>query len=282
MNINKIFTVLLLILLSSKGISQNKTLIYKTVNDTINLKLKIINPTTSKPQKTACAIFLSGGGWINFSWNQLNEIAYGLSDQGLTSIIVEYRTTKKHNSTPFESLQDVKDAIVFLRKNADSLKINQNQIIAIGSSAGAHLAFSSYITDEPGENKTLNSKPNYIIGISPVIRNDETGYAYERIGEKYKSFSPFYLYLNTDKRLPHSLIFSGENDPLIDFNDLKKIHEKSIEKNDKIELYSIDKVGHSMKRKYKSIYIQMYPIIIDFLKSNNIILDSFVNKVKNN
>ena len=42
-----------------------------------------------------------------------------------------------------------------------------------------------------------------------------------------------------------------------------------IEKNDKIELYSIDKVGHSMKRKYKSIYIQMYPIIIDFLKSNN-------------
>lgn len=278
MNKHQVITILLLSFFSLQVVSQNKTLIYKTVNDTINLKLKVIKPTNANPKKTACAIFLSGGGWVDFSWNQLNEIAFGLSDQGLTSVIVEYRTTKKHSSTPFESLEDTKDAIAYLRENADSLKINQNQIIAIGSSAGAHLAFSSYITN--GINK--NSKPNYIIGISPVIRNDKEGYAYERIGENYKSFSPFYLYLNTDKRLPPTLIFSGVDDPLIDFNDLKEIKRKSIYKNDKIELYSVNNVGHSMKKKYKSTYIQMYPIIIDFLKKNNIIIKDFVNKVGNN
>lgn len=266
----------------TKGISQEKPFTYKTVNDTIDLKLKIIKPTNPTSEKTACAIFLSGGGWVDFAWNQLDEIALGLSDQGLTSVVVEYRTSKKHKSTPFEALEDVKDAITFLRKNADSLKINPNQIIAIGSSAGAHLAFSSYITDDIGENKTFHAKPNYIIGISPVIRNDKEGYAFDRIGEKYKLFSPYYLYLNTEKRLPPSLIFSGVNDPLIDFNDLREFTKKSIEKNDEIDLYSVDNVGHSMKEKYKSIYIQIYPIIIDFLKKNNIIIDGFVNKVENN
>lgn len=209
---------------------------------------------------------------MGFSWSQLDEIAFGLSDQGLTSVMVQYRTKKTHNSTPFEALQDVKDAIVFLRKNADSLNINENQIITIGSSAGGHLAFSSYITDDQ-KKYDFSPRPNYIIAISPVLRNDESGYGYDRIGLRYKTFSPFYLYLNSKKRLPPSLIFSGQMDSLINFRDLQLFHQKSIKKADRMHLYSLKNVGHSMKNKYKSLYIQIYPIIAEFLKKNNITLD---------
>lgn len=136
----------------------------------------------------------------------------------------------------------MKDAIFFIRKNAETLKINRNQIIAIGSSAGAHLAFASFITEEKFNKKFFNSRPNYIIVISPVIRNDKKGYGYEKIDLKYKSFSSYHLYMNTKKKLPPSLIFSRIRNNLINFHDLKKLHRKSIEKNDEIELFSISKI----------------------------------------
>ena len=41
-------------------------------------------------------------------------------------------------------------------------------------------------------------------------------------------------------------------------------------KGDDIMLYSVKNVGHSMRNTYKGIYTQSYPIILDFLKKNNI------------
>lgn len=268
----KIFIFLLL--LYNFGFSQKiDKIIYKKVSDSTNLKLKVIGPVSTKSEKTACILFLSGGGWKDFSWNQLGDIANALSDQGMTSVIVEYRTSKKHKSTPFQSLVDVKDAVVFIRKNADDFNIDKNQIILMGISAGGHLAFSSYLTQNK-KNYHENPRPNFIIALSPVIRNDSLGYGYDRIGESYKRFSPYYIYLNSKKKLPPSLIFSGEIDPLIKFKDLKIFYNKSIEKGDKIRLFKFENVGHSMKRKHASVYFKIYPKILSFLQNNGISLNN--------
>lgn len=253
-------------------------IVYKSVNDSINLKLKVLKPNNIYTQKTACAIFLSGGGWIDFSWNQLNEVAYGLTSQGVTSVIVEYRTKKKHESTPFDALEDVKDAIVFLRNNSDSLNINKDEIIAIGISAGGHLAFSSYLTQENDTNLTVSSKPNFIIAISPVIRNDKQGYGYDRVSDYHQTFSPYYLYLNSDVRLPPTLIFSGMDDNLIKFEDLKTFVLIGKQKKDNLCLYGIKKAGHGIKRTYPGIFTLIYPIITKFLNENDVLLSEVLLK----
>jgi len=245
--------------------------VYKTVNDSILLKLRFIKPVNPSKEKKPCAIFLSGGGWDDFSWSQLDELAYGLSDQGILSVIVEYRTKKKHNSSPFDALEDVKDALKYLRENKATLNILDDKIIAIGISAGAHLAFSSFLVDNVNNIKfNENAKPNYIIGFSPVIRNDSSGYGYKRIKENYKWFSPFYNYINTDSHLPPSLIISGDNDSLIDIEDLKIFSEKAKQKGDEIKLHEVINVGHSMKRTYKSIYTQSFPLISAFFHQNKL------------
>ncbi len=286
----RLYFILLTLFTFLNSFSQDEIRIYKTINDSIDLKIKLIQPTNSINRKVPCAIFLSGGGWQDFAWNQLDELAYSISDRGMLSVIVEYRTSKSHNSSPYDALADVKDVLKYLRDNSDTLHIDKNKIVAIGVSAGAHLSFSSYFVDSIGDkNYGKESKPNYIIGFSPVIRNDSIGYGYNRIGENYKWFSPFYNYLNTAAHLPPSLIISGIEDPLIKFEYLKEFYKKAIEKDDNLSLYKVVGVGHSMKKTYKSIYTQSFPIIISFLEDNEIIVNSEIikqfefenNKVRN-
>ena len=274
-----IFTALFFVL---NSFGQNDKVIYKKINDSVSLDFKLIQPTNLPTGKTPCAIFLSGGGWMDFDWTQLEQLAYALSDRGILSVIVEYRTKKKHNSSPFDALVDVKDAIARLRENSETLNIDKEKIIAIGISAGGHLAFSSYFVDTvDGVTYGEESKPNYIVGLSPVIRNDSIGFGYDVIGENYKWFSPYHNYLNTEAHLPPSVIISGEEDELIKFEHLEEFYKKSIEKKDDLLLYNALCVGHSMKTTYRSIYSQSFPIIISFLADNEVISNSeIINPIK--
>lgn len=246
---------------------QFKKVVYKKLEENTTLYLKTLKVFNSEDSPKPCAIFLSGGGWEDFSWTQHNKLAQAFANIGIQPIVVEYRTANNFKGvTPFDALEDVKDAIAFIRKKATSLKIDPNNIIAIGTSAGGNLAFGSYLTGTAEQ----NNRPNYIVGISPVIRNDNKGYAFKKIGENYTWFSPYNVYMETEARLAPSFIISGELDPLIHFQDLIDFKEKAKEKKDILTLKKVAGVKHSMIKQVPDIYEQIFKLVLPFLEENQI------------
>lgn len=121
----------------------------------------------------------------------------------------------RNQTTPFESLKDAKSAIRFLRENALEFHIDTAKIIASGGSAGGHLAAATALIDrfeEQNDNLTISCIPNALILFNPVIDNGPGGYGYERIGQKYKDFSPLH---NINKGAPPTIIFLGTSDHLV-------------------------------------------------------------------
>ena len=60
--------------------------------------------------------------------------------KGLITVRVDYRVQGRHKVPPFVCLSDAKSAIRYIRKNADSLCVKSDSIVASGGSAGGHLA----------------------------------------------------------------------------------------------------------------------------------------------
>lgn len=87
-------------------------------------------------------IWIHGGSWRNGSYKK-NPFNW-LADEGYAVASISYRFT---NIDIFPAqIQDVKQAIRFLRKNADKYGFDPEKIVAGGGSSGAHLAILAGLT----------------------------------------------------------------------------------------------------------------------------------------
>jgi acetyl esterase/lipase len=160
-------------------------------------------------------VFFYGGGWKGGSIKQFEPHAKYFSERGMVCILVDYRVKTRHNTTPFDALKDAKSAIRFVRGNADRFNIDSSKIIAVGGSAGGHLAAASSIVNEYSQDSddlSVSCIPNALVLFNPVIDNGPGGYGYERIGDRYKEFSPLH---NITKGTPPTIMFLGTKDRLI-------------------------------------------------------------------
>ena len=203
-------------LIGYQGYSQpDKRILYKQI-DTIDLYMDVYLPDDFDSNLSYPAIvFYYGGGWNNGNVGQFYQHAKYFASRGLISFLVDYRVNSRHQTSPFESLMDAKSAIRYIRKNAAVLQVDTSKIIGSGGSAGGHLAAATaLITDhnEESDDLLVNCKPNALVLFNPVIDNGPGGRGYDRIGGKYKNFSPLH---NIREGAPPTIIFLGTEDILI-------------------------------------------------------------------
>lgn len=124
-----------------------KTYIYKT-NDKRDLKLDIYYPNESKDQKLPFIYFCHGGGWISGFRNQPSNVSWCkyLSSKGFTVSSIDYRYGYRNDMD--DILSDYSDGLSYIKNNALKLKVDKNNIVLMGLSAGGHLAllYSAYNT----------------------------------------------------------------------------------------------------------------------------------------
>lgn len=89
--------------------------------------------------KTRPAILvIHGGSWKSGDRKQLGLYAASLARRGYVTYAVEYRLAPKY---PWPAQwEDVRDAVLWIKKQADKQGIDPNRIGAVGYSAGGHLA----------------------------------------------------------------------------------------------------------------------------------------------
>jgi len=104
--------------------------------DIYRTRESVASTANSKPRPAILVIH--GGSWKSGDRKQLGLYAASLARRGYVTYAVEYRLAPKH---PWPAQwEDVRDAVLWLKKQAAKQGIDPDRIGAVGYSAGGHLA----------------------------------------------------------------------------------------------------------------------------------------------
>lgn len=114
----------------------DKDVEYSHVNG-LSLKADIYYPKDQSKKHPGIAL-VHGGGWISGSKENEKYMAQELASKGYVAIAVGYRLSEvaKYPAT----IDDVENAIKFLKKNKKKYSLNTKKMAVLGESAGAQIA----------------------------------------------------------------------------------------------------------------------------------------------
>ena len=239
---------LMLLVLSSAAVAakpEGKPHVYKTVGQR-ELTLYVTTPDDWKSSDRRPAIvFFHRGGWVGGRPGQFTEHSKYLASRGMVAVQVEYRLLdRKSNDPPTDCVHDAKSAMRWVRSRAGELGIDPTRIASGGGSAGGHLAaFVGMVEgiDDPQDDASIPAKSNAMVLFNPVFDNGPDGWGQQRVGDRYREFSPFHNVSDDD---PPAIVFLGSEDKLIPVktaHDFKAAMEKA---GNRCEVMIFDGKGH--------------------------------------
>lgn len=221
------------------------TVIYKHVEGR-DLKLLVEHPADWKPSDRRPAIvFFFGGGWVGGSPNQFAQQSAYLATRGMVGIRVEYRVIPKgQGGPPVACCRDAKSALRYVRAHASELGIDPRRIAGAGGSAGGHLAaFAALVPgqDDPNDDLSVSCRPDALVLFNPVFNNGPGQWGHERVGERYREFSPAH---HVGPGAPPAIVFLGDEDKLIPLTVLSDFQARMKKAGVRCEAHVYPKVGH--------------------------------------
>lgn len=197
--------------------------------------------TEAKPPKNLycypagrTAIVVCPGG--SYSWldkeTEGHGVAEWLQSQGMSAFVLYYRVQGGFAfSSGYRYLirghqypdpqDDLREAILWLRANADSLGIDPHRIGAMGFSAGGHLVTSA------GAMFDKDARPDFIVPVYPVVTLCQTPYVHKRsrralLGEYRKWNQMWRDSLSMENRItptmPPTFLVNCKDDPIVHYH----------------------------------------------------------------
>jgi acetyl esterase/lipase len=150
----------------------SENIVYKTGRKGQPLALDIYTPKNSTGEKLPVLIYVHGGGWVEGDKvvnadNYLETTVKKLIDKQYAVISINYTLLSDSIHFPLP-LEDTKDAVRWVRKNAEKYNLDANNIGLFGASAGAHLSMMAAYTPDntysgSPELSSYSAKVNYVI-----------------------------------------------------------------------------------------------------------------------
>lgn len=210
-----------------------------------DLHLHVFKPKGWKASDSRPGIvFFFGGAWNGGTPGQFEQHCNYIASRGMVAITAEYRVKSRHNTSPFECVEDGKSAIRWTRAHADELGIDPKRLAAGGGSAGGHVAAATATTRldaETDENRTVSSIPDALALFNPVYDNGPGEYGHDRVKDRYKEISPAD---NIRKGMPPAIVFFGSKDALVSVKTAERFQAKMLEVGSKSELKITEGASH--------------------------------------
>ncbi|ALR30062.1 hypothetical protein ATE47_05780 [Chryseobacterium sp. IHB B 17019] len=179
-------------------------------------------------RKQMAVIIIPGGGYYKLTYD-LNgfQIAKWFNTLGISAFVLNYRLPISPDVRQRElaPLQDIQEAIKYLRKNAEQYGISPDQVGVIGTSAGGHLAamasnISTDYTELKGDWENIPTTPNFAILVSPVIDLGEfanLGSRNSLLGENAspEKISEYSMQNRVTEKTPPTLLIHAQNDKTV-------------------------------------------------------------------
>ncbi len=250
------FEALKKVLTSPKQVFSPEIIGYKKLEKGDSLTLHIFRPRDVKRgDKRSTIVYFFGGGWkLGTPIQFYRECAYYAS-KGMVAVSVDYRIEYLHHSTPFDSFEDAKDAICWLRNHASDYQLDSDKIVVAGGSAGGHLA-AALGTIGSGDGVSNGYKPNLSVLYYPVVDMVSRGCGFQGIQKDFEQISPLH---NISKATPPTLILLGTKDHIVSVETIEDYRDKLLQNGVDCELHLFEGAGHP-------IFLYRKPITEDYYK----------------
>ena len=219
----------------------------------VSLRLDGFLPGGERP--APAVIIVHGGAWVagDRRWN-VEPVFQPLSEAGFAWFSISYRLA--NNVMQFgAAVEDVREAVRFVKAHADEYNIDPERIALLGESAGGQLAAMAALRGSadssvravvamytPTDLVTLAKTSAFI---PPSIRDSVRGTPFESIlMGLLAQLSP----LNSVRRdMPPFLFIHGTSDTLVPFVQSTDMCDRMKEAGASCEIYAVKGGGHGMK-----------------------------------
>lgn len=249
-------------------------------NTTRDLKLTVIRHFQTDDDRRYPVIFwFAGGGWMDTDHNVHLPDLVDLAHAGYIVVGVEYRDS---NKVQFPGqLEDAKAAVRYLRANADRFQADPNRFVAMGESAGGHLASMLGVTNgrqefDQGDHLDVSSDIQAAVPFYGVVdplsakqgsATNDFDFVYRNLlGAEPEAAPDLDQAANPltyiDRRTVPFLIFHGTDDKVVPVQDSERLYEQLIASQVPADLYILKGAEHM---DVKFLQPQVLKIIEDFL-----------------
>ena len=155
----------------SKDVEYKKDLVYSTIGKR-ELHIDIFQPKNRNDKQLPVLLIIHGGGWRAGNKSMEWPIAQAIASKGFITATVEYRLSPE--ALYPAGIIDVKNAIKWLKLNAEKFNIDKNKIAVTGFSAGGELAAFMGTTStikkfEDDQFENISSSVQAVIDIDGIV-----------------------------------------------------------------------------------------------------------------
>ncbi len=233
-----------------------------------NLKIAVDKSMAEGPSPVL--FFCHGGGWARGNFDASRSLTkYLAQNHGITGVRIEYTLAPEPGAHVQVSIQDVLDAVQYVRDHAKELNVDPSRIGFAGTSAGAHLAACAAM---------LTKEAKVFVGYSGIYdlttaaittrtKDPERIAYFGGLDPKYlEKASP--LYLIPKKTKIAAQLFCGTGDITVeysqseDFADALKRHKATVD----LQVYK--NYDHGLNSKSSDKMEEIFFKTVDFVVAN--------------
>lgn len=222
---------------------------------------KVVNPSLEfyfpKDDRTArsMVVICPGGGYAGIAIKHEGaDVARWLNSKGVAAVVLKYRMPSDliMEDRSIGPLQDVQEAVRYVRRNAKELNVNPSKIGVMGFSAGGHLAASAatHYADAVYASDSISARPDFSILIYPVISMDSSithmGSRENLIGQhpSAQQVVRFSNELQVNSKTPPAFIVHSMDDKTVDVDNSIRYAKALNSQGVHCELHLYQKGGH--------------------------------------
>ena len=207
------------------------------------LKADLYLPSGAGPFPVA--VYLHGGGWTGGDRQQLRRQAAHMAEMGVAGLAIDYRLAPQ-NKYP-AAFEDAKAAVAWVRDNASTYHFDTARIVAVGSSAGGHLAALL------GTSGKGASHVDAVVAFNPVLdlseaRNGESGnikFLGGTCAEKMVACREASPVMQVHAGAPPFLLLHGTADENVPYHQAAHMVEVLKAAGDSVELFTAEGGAHT-------------------------------------
>lgn len=250
-----------------KGV-EVREVVYKNCGD-YSLTLAIDMAESDKP--TPVVFYVHGGGWERGNNGSLRvQSQYMAKQHGVTGVRVSYTLAPQTGATVKVSIQDIKDAVKYIRDHAKELNIDPSRMGFVGTSAGAHLAAVGAMTT-PEAKAFVGYSGIYDLSTATISarakKEPRVSYFCGKDPKVLHDASP--VNLVPKKHQPAALLFCGTADITVEHSQSEAFAEalkSKGAKNVKVRVY--ENYDHNLSAKASDKMEEIFFLTMDFLAAN--------------
>lgn len=216
-------------------------------------------PEESADNANRPAVIICPGGSYHHHgmYNEGKDVARWFNSKGFVAFVLKYRVNGSGFTYP-AMMQDLQRAIQLVRENANDFGIDKNNIGIIGFSAGGHLVTWQAenhkrmdLLKEMGIEANVSLTPSWVCAVYPVVSMQDDIYHHWSRWSLFSSDHPtqeqkdmLSLELQVPDEMPPFFLLACHDDPVVKFENSRRLHDAMIEKNIDITFAEYETGGH--------------------------------------